>query len=327
MEGQSLGVLVFDLALRSLLFANRAARALLAGAGRVVDYEGLRELFLPAGEHPLGPYSESRPEPVRLGSRLIGYTLYREGPFAWALVRDITAKARLESIAEAVESMNNIGYVFSAVRHELGNPVNSIKAALSVLRANLDSYPRATVAEYLDLVMGEIGRVEHLLRSLRTFSLYERPDVVPVDLDGFLRAFVALVDGECKRRQLDLSLELAPGCWAACDPRALQQVMLNLFANAADAVDGRERPRARISASSAEGLVTLRLEDNGCGMDAEQLRNLFRPFHTTKDRGTGLGLVISRKMVARMSGTIAVESAAGVGTLVTITLPEAKRTP
>ena len=192
MEGQTLGVLVFDLAAPALLFANRAARALLEKDGRPVDYESMRALFLDGGDAARRFETVGRPEPLRLGSRLIGYTLYREGPFAWALVRDITAKARLESIAEAVESMNNIGYVFSAVRHELGNPVNSIKAALSVLRANVESYSRETVAEYLDRMGAELGRVENLLRSLKTFSLYERPEIRAVDLRALLDEGVSL---------------------------------------------------------------------------------------------------------------------------------------
>jgi signal transduction histidine kinase len=324
MESQALGVVVLDLAGQSMIFANRSARALLAHAELAADYPTLHRLFIPAGgEEPSG--AESRPEPLRLGTRLIGFTRYREGPFAWFLVRDITAKARLESIAEAVESMNNIGYVFSAVRHELGNPVNSIKAALSVLRANLETYSLDTVAEYLDLLSGEVGRLENLLRSLRTFSLYERPEITDVEMEAFLRAFASLVSAECRRRALALAVDVPRDVWAACDPRALQQVLLNLFANAADAVERCDEPRIRLSAGNADGLVTLRFEDNGCGMDAEQLRNLFRPFHTTKERGTGLGLVISRKMITRMSGTISLESAPEVGTAVTITLPERRR--
>jgi two-component system sporulation sensor kinase A len=83
-------------------------------------------------------------------------------------------------------------------------------------------------------------------------------------------------------------------------------------------------PEVRLSASAADGLALIRVQDNGSGMTQEQRSRLFKPFHTTKERGTGLGLVISRKLVARMSGTIAVESEEGVGTTVTIALPESR---
>lgn len=321
MQSQSLGVVVFDCGADALVFANRATHLLLERAGQHADYATLRALFLPKGAAPAGPAGVRRPDPVRVGSRLLGYTLYRSGRFAWVLLRDITEKERLESIAEAVESMNNIGYVFSAVRHELGNPINSIKAALSVLRTNFDSYSRETVAEYLDRVGAELGRVESLLRSFKSFSLYERPEIEPVEMGALLGDFARLVSDDTRRRDISLSVEVEGKCWAACDPRAMRQVLLNLFANAADAVAGREGSKVRLAASLGEGLALVRIQDNGHGMSPEQRRNLFKPFHTTKEKGTGLGLVISRKMVARMSGTITVESEEGLGTTVTIALP------
>ncbi len=323
MQSQSLGVIVFDCGADALVFTNNAAQALLARAGQRADYPTLRALFLPRGEAVDGYSAVRRPEPLRVGSRILGYTLYRADRFAWVLVRDITEKERLESVAEAVESMNNIGYVFSAVRHELGNPINSVKAALSVLRANVHSYSKETVADYLDRMAAELGRVENLLRSLKTFSLYERPEIRPTELGGLLEEFARLVGDEARRRGISLSVEAGGECWAACDPRALQQVLLNLFANAAEAVAGRDRSEVRLTASPADGVALVRVQDSGQGMTPEQRRMLFKPFHTTKEKGTGLGLVISRKMVARMSGTISVESDEGVGTTVTVALPQA----
>ena len=96
--------------------------------------------------------------------------------------------------------MNSIGYVFSAVRHELGNPINSVKAALSVLRTNLDTFPREVVLEYLDRLGSELGRVEDLLRSLRSFSMYEQLEPTPVQLAPFIESFVALSRSDLERR-------------------------------------------------------------------------------------------------------------------------------
>lgn len=323
MQTQSLGVVVFDCESDALVFANRAAQALLQRAGREADHATLRSLFLPGGEALDGFSASRRPDPVRVGSRLLGYSQYRVGRFAWVLVRDITEKARLESIAEAVETTNNIGYVFSAVRHELGNPINSLKAALSLLRASVDSCSREMLADYLDRMAAELGRVENLLRSLKTFSLYERPEIRPVELGALLLEFARLAGDETRRRGISLSVDVAGEVWAAGDPRALQQVLLNIFANAADAVAERDRRDVRLSASAADQLATLRVEDSGHGMNAEELQRAFKPFHTTKQNGTGLGLVISRKMLVRMGGTIGIESTEGVGTVVSIALPVA----
>ncbi len=327
MESQRLGVVVFDLAHRSLFFVNRSARELLERLGQASDYASLSELLLPPEGSPEALAPVFAAEPRRLGSRLLGYTVYRARSFAWVYVRDITEKVRMESIAEAVETMNNIGYVFAAVRHELGNPINSIKAALSVLRANLDSYPLHTVADYIERLISEVGRVENLLRSLRSFSLYERPELQRVKVGAFVSSFAGLVADEARKRGFALTVAAEDECCALCDPRALQQVLLNLFANAADALRERDEPELRIGVSAGDGLVSIRVSDNGSGMTEEQTRNLFKPFYTSKENGTGLGLVISRKMLAKMGGTIAVDSNVGEGTTVTITLPQCEPAP
>jgi signal transduction histidine kinase len=324
MDGQRLGVVVFDLGRSSLQFVNRFARDLFRSVRREPDYATLARLLLKPGTE---ADSDRPARTLQLGSRLLGYTVYRARSFAWVYVRDITAKARLESIAEAVETMNNIGYVFAAVRHELGNPINSVKAALSVLRANLDTYPKPMVAEYLDRIGSEVGRVENLLRSLKSFSLYERPALQPVEIGAFLQQFTRFVAEDARKN--GIRVEVAATCdgWATCDPRALQQVMLNLYANASDALRQRPDPELRIILSKREGLITICMADNGHGIPEHEVRNLFQPFFTTKESGTGLGLVISRKLLVRMGGTIVVDSEEGLGTTVHLSLPESSACP
>ena len=321
MESARLGIVVLDVRERALVFANASAREIFAAVQQPVGYRELIELLFPPGLDPASFTSPFSAEPLHLRSRVLGYTLYRSGSFTWAFVRDVTEKLRLESIAEAAELMNSIGFVFSALRHELGNPINSVKAALSVLRRGLDRFPRETVAEYLDRMLVEVGRVEHLLRSMKSFSMYERTEPTSVDLSAFLLDFEHLVRDEAERRGIRLELDTRDAVWASCDPRALQQVMLNLFANAADAMEGRDDASFRVELRSSGGLVTMRVIDNGPGLDAEQREHLFKPFYTSKAKGTGLGLVISRKLLAKMQGSIELDSAPGAGVAVTITLP------
>ena len=324
MDSQRLGVVVFDLGHSSLQFVNRFARDLFQGLRREPDYETLASLLLTPG--PEGD-SDRPARTLQIGPRLLGYTVYRARSFAWVYVRDITAKARLESIAEAVETMNNIGYVFAAVRHELGNPINSVKAALSVLRANLDTYPRTMVAEYLDRIGSEVGRVENLLRSLKSFSLYERPALQPVEIGAFVQEFARFVSDGAHRDGIRVEVAATCECWATCDPRALQQVMLNLYANASDALRQCDDPELRIMLSKREGLITIWMADNGHGIPEHEAKQLFQPFFTTKECGTGLGLVISRKLLAKMGGTINVDSKEGRGTTVQVSLPESSACP
>jgi C4-dicarboxylate-specific signal transduction histidine kinase len=97
---------------------------------------------------------------------------------------------------------------------------------------------------------------------------------------------------------------------------------VNLITNAVDALCERDHPMIALSVSRSDGFVHIEVKDNGCGMAEDKVMDLFKPFYTTKANGTGLGLVIVKKMITRMNGTIAIESRRDSGTVVTISLPE-----
>jgi PAS domain S-box-containing protein len=235
--------------------------------------------------------------------------------------RDVTDRLRFESIAESVETMNNLGYIFSGVRHEIGNPVNTAKMILTVLQQKLDMSTKEDVANYVARAMGEIDRVENLLKNLRNFNLYETQEPEVMMIEPFLASFLRLVTEDLAKKGIALTHRVGPGASEiTADPRALQQVLLNLVTNAADAVTGREDAHIDIEVTADPGAAHLRITDNGRGMSEEEQKNLFRPFYTTKAGGTGLGLVIVRKMLAQMGGTIEITSRRESGTLVEISL-------
>lgn len=237
---------------------------------------------------------------------------------------DITHRKRLETIAEAANLMENLGFIFSGIRHEIGNPINSIKMALSVLSKNLETYPPETVREFVDRSLGEISRVEYLLKALKNFSLYDTPDLEPISMGPFMTHFLSLVEKDFAQKQIQIQIS-APrtDAIAMADQRMLHQLMLNLLTNAADALDTVDHPRIDVVIESLADYVQVKVIDNGCGMpDAEQ-NHLFRPFYTSKPHGTGLGLVIVKKMLSKMKGTIRIDSKRNHGTTVAITLPYA----
>ena len=242
--------------------------------------------------------------------------------------RDVTERLRLEAIAESIDAMNNIGYIFSGVRHEVGNPINTAKMVLTVLQQKLDQATKETIADYVARALGEIGRVEQLLRNLKNFNLYEKQEPQAVMTASFLDSFLRLVTEDLTKKGISLSHRVGTGAEQIhADPRALQQVLLNLVTNAADAVSGRKDPRIDIEVTSGRGAAQIRITDNGRGMAEEELKNLFRPFYTTKQGGTGLGLVIVKKMLAQMGGTIEIASRKDDGTLVELSLVEGDAPP
>ena len=236
---------------------------------------------------------------------------------------DITEKKRLEAVAEAANLMDNLGYIFAGIRHEIGNPLNSVKMALAVLDKNLDRYPRQTIREFVGRSLRELSRVEYLLKALKNFSLFETPEMESVNLKTFMENFMSLVEEDFSRKRIHIFLDLPEeDIYASTDHRAFHQVMLNVLTNAADAMSEVERPMIDIAVKPLPGFVRIEVRDNGCGMTQEEQKNLFRPFFTSKPQGTGLGLVIVKKMLSKMNATISIASSHLEGTTVTMTLPE-----
>jgi signal transduction histidine kinase len=238
------------------------------------------------------------------------------------LSRDITEKIRLETIAESVQMMNNLGYIFSGIRHEIGNPINSMKMTMSVLKNNIENYSRDKILEYANRVLNEINRVEYLLTSLKNFNMHENLTLRELSILSFLERLLPLMKEDFRRRGIQIETDIkTQDDKVYADSRALQQVMLNLLSNAADAFLNPDHiPKIVIGVEKKGKIMELSVKDNGIGMSQYQLDNLFKPFFTSKPQGTGLGLVIVKKLMMQMDGYLEVESKMDEGTLVRLIL-------
>lgn len=240
------------------------------------------------------------------------------------IVRDITEKKRLESIAQAANLMDNIGYVFSGIRHEIINPVNTAKLSLGVLKKRLPGCGPQKALEYVDMAISQISRIEFLLKSFKSFNMFENVEANKIHAPSYIEKIIALVKKDFKDRNIKITADIAPGVDCAVgDERALEHVLLNLFTNAADALKDAAEPRITVRAFRLEKTVIFTVEDNGPGMSRRQMANIFKPFQTTKRKGTGLGLVIVKKMMTKMRGDVEIVSEKGQGTSVNLFLPAA----
>jgi len=321
----NLGIVGLDIKAKEVFFQNKLAIEIFRETLKPKDYEGLAAILLASID--LSSFSalpnESRTVPY--GRKFIGYSIYViSESYLWIYLSDITEKMRLNSIAEAVNTMNNLGYIFSGIRHELGNPINSIKTTITVLKKNLQSYSQDKVSEFIDRVLMDITRVEALLKDLKNFSMYENPELGAVPLSSFLDNLLAIVGRDFGAKNIQIKTLLRPGAESGFfDARALQHVMLNILTNAFDALAGVAAPEIAIAVFRIGERIIIKIRDNGKGIPDEQIKHLFQPFSTTKSHGTGLGLVIVKKMLLKMNGTIEIESQEGEGTTVTLTLPVA----
>ena len=271
------------------------------------------------------PEPQVSPAPIQLNSyqvTLEHFTLAGTPPSTILMLSDITERRQMEAVIEAANLTKNLGYVFSGIRHEIGNPVNSIKMALSVLQRNLAEYDRDTIAVFLDRSLQEVTRLEYLLKALKNYSLFERPVMQKLPVAGFVSDFIALIRNDFEDHHIKIHRILPDNeLLVQADSRALHHIMLNLITNAADALADCQNPQIIISASESKGQVEIKVDDNGKGISEADQQNLFKPFFTSKHTGTGLGLVIVKKMLLAMNGKISLESYQGMGTTITLTLP------
>jgi C4-dicarboxylate-specific signal transduction histidine kinase len=136
---------------------------------------------------------------------------------------------------------------------------------------------------------------------------------------------ISLVQSDLRESGIKISKVIAPSiAFVSADQRLLHQVILNLITNATDSLENRDNPAITIRAEKKDGYISITVEDNGCGMSEEMQTNLFKPFYTTKPRGTGLGLMITLKMVTLIKGSMEIKSTKDVGTKVTVFVPEGK---
>lgn len=239
---------------------------------------------------------------------------------------DQTEKKQLEAIAEAANLMENVGFIFSGIRHELGNPLNSMKMALSVLRRQIEQFSPTTVREFIDRSLSEVHRMEYLLYSLKNFNHFEEQQLVSEDLCAFVEQCRRLHEPSLKEKGIQLKLHYAEGPISALvDTRALHQVLLNLLTNAIHALEKTPNPMISIELlEKKRNFVQIIFRDNGCGFPESAKKQLFKPFFTNKINGTGLGLAIVKKMLTSMNCTVQMEGKEGEGATVVITLPKGK---
>ena len=322
----NLGIIGLDIKNKEVFFQNKLAKEIFKESIQPKDYDALIALLIDTIK--ISDFSApiSEPYTIKHGNKFIGYTIYViSATYLWIYISDITEKTRLNSIAEAVNTMNNLGYIFSGIRHELGNPINSIKTTITVLKKNLQAYSTETTVEFIDRVLSDVTRVELLLKDLKNFSMYEHPECAVVDMESFMSNFLSMVDRDFSAKKIRIQKHFSSGVEQGFfDARALQHVMLNILTNAADALEGVVSPVIMISTVWSGDRIIIRIMDNGKGIPEDQKRHLFQPFSTTKSHGTGLGLVIVKKMLLKMNGTIEIESREKAGTTVTLNLPASR---
>ncbi|MGE5809735.1 MAG: ATP-binding protein [Nitrospirota bacterium] len=219
-------------------------------------------------------------------------------------------KARLERLSA-------LGEMAATVAHETKNPLNSIRVAASYLKKNFHG---EILSEFLSIIEEEVLRLNDITSNFLGFSRPAPLALKPCSLNAIVGATVELIRQEATDRNIEVVVlfdEHVPEL--RCDGPAVKQALLNLLLNAIDA--SREGDAISIATELAGERARVLVQDTGSGIEAEKIANIFKPFYTTKTRGSGLGLAVVDRIVKDHRGTIGVQSELGKGTRFTIELP------
>jgi signal transduction histidine kinase len=218
------------------------------------------------------------------------------------------------------ERLAAIGGLAAGVAHELRNPLTSVKLLLqhAASRGGDANVP----ATKINLILDEIERMEGTIQGLLDFSRPARPQRRPHDVRETLERAIHLVQGRAEKQRVATDLQLGfTSLMVNADPQQLHQVFVNLLINAIEAMPEGGELTVTLLGSPDAGSLRVQFRDTGQGIPAELLPRLFEPFASAKERGTGLGLAVSRRIVDEHGGSISVRPIPDGGTLFEVTLP------
>jgi len=237
-------------------------------------------------------------------------------PHFTGILHDLSSRAELEERLREATAMARLGEMAAVIAHEVKNPLAAVRGAIQVIgsRMRRDSGDGAIIKE----IIARIDALNSLIQDLLVFARPPQPKLVPSDLHALLSKVADLMKADPAYQGLDVTIAgEAPAI--PLDPSLMTIVFQNLLLNSAQAMHGKGA--ITVTMTSADGWLRLAVADQGPGIDPEIRAVLFRPFKTTKARGTGLGMATAKRLVELHEGRIHVTCPPDGGTIVTVELP------
>lgn len=232
------------------------------------------------------------------------------------ILHDLSNRTELEERLREATALARLGEMAAIIAHEVKNPLAAVRGAIQVVGGRLPA--GAADAPIIREIIARLDGLNDLIQDLLVFARPPQPRLAATDLRALLGSVVSLL----KRDPAFADLEVAfagEGGLVSADPNLLKIVFQNLLINSAQAMRGRGT--ITVSVSTADGRHRVEVADEGPGIPAEIRAALFRPFKTTKARGTGLGMATAKRLVELQGGSIDVRCPDGGGTVVTVEIP------
>jgi len=262
--------------------------------------------------------SALKPEPLELGVS-ISSLFSSKGTFTGKIItiEDLSMKRKLEELLRRSDRLAALGLFLSGIAHEVRNPLTSIKGFLQLLLSRKLILPEGINAA--SLVIKETERLNKLLTDLLSFASPAPAKIERKNVLEILERTLTLLEDQIKRQGVEVVKELENLPQVEVDEQKLEQVFYNILLNAVQAMPDGGKLTLKARLFDEEAVISF--SDTGPGIPEEHLDKVFDPFFTTKDRGTGLGLAVSHRMMEALGGKIEVQSKKGEGATFVVHLP------
>jgi len=261
--------------------------------------------------------------PLMMEPRSDGDTSHAEPVGHAIILRDITESRRTAEKTIESERLNALTLLAAGVAHEIGNPLNSLHIHLQLMQRKvrkLDANVRDELQESIDIARSEISRLDSIVSQFLKAIRPSRPQLHPENVNAIVEEAVRFFAPEIEDRDIVVEQELHSGLPPLeLDRDQVKQAFYNVIKNSFEAMKRRGILRIRTDMDARHVLVSF--TDTGGGMSAESLSRVFEPYYTTKTTGSGLGLLIVRRIVREHGGELAIESSEGKGLTLTLRFP------
>ena len=235
----------------------------------------------------------------------------------WSVtLRDISELKKAQQLFQKSEKLSVAGQLAAGIAHEIRNPMTAIKGFIQLMKAEMSEKQ-----QYFDIINSEIERIDLILSELLVLSKPQLVKYAKRDIRILVNQVLTLLESQVILNNVQFETKFNPGATHIyCDENQLKQVFINFMENSIESMPNGGKITIEVESGHQQELV-IRLTDQGCGIPKDVLSKLGEPFYTTKEKGTGLGFMVSKKIIENHSGKIHVESELTKGTVIEITLP------
>ncbi|WP_047154790.1 ATP-binding protein, partial [Aneurinibacillus tyrosinisolvens] len=224
------------------------------------------------------------------------------------------SKIRVE--IQRVEKMNVVGELTASIAHEIRNPMTASRGFMQLVKEQVKD---EKTQSYIHMAISEMDRAQGVITEYLSFAKPEMEEKEIIDVCTHIEHVLSILSPYAALHNVEIQTTSQPFMFIKANPGRLTQCLVNLIKNGIEASSGNGK--VEIGTEKRDENIVIKIVDNGVGMDEEQVKRLGTPFYSTKEKGTGLGLMVCYRIIEMKKGKIEVESEKGKGTSFSIILP------